>query len=126
MLTTLAPSGSRSAWLILPKTSGSARPGRYRISSFGSGCAFPIFLPQGLPWGGERCAFCRVAHSATVPRQLTLQEISRKKPGIENRVAQEIEESDHCAGVRLDRRRNIRIGYRFASPMLRHRHTPAG
>jgi len=60
---------------------------------FGSGCAFPIFLPQGLPWGGERCAFCRVAHSATVPRQLTLQEISRKKPGIENRVAQEIEEA---------------------------------
>ena len=29
----LAPSGSRSAWLILPKTSGSARPGTYRISS---------------------------------------------------------------------------------------------
>jgi len=44
---------------------------------------------------------------------LTLQEISRKKPGLENRVAQEIE--DHCAGVRLDRRRNIRIDYRFCA-----------
>ncbi len=34
--------------------------------------------------------------------------------------------SPRCAGVRLDRRRNIRIDYCFAPPTLGRGHTPAG